>query len=98
RRFGDEVIREPVLRRLPPGRSPPQGAILDLIGEICLPRGPSNGFDERAWLRRHGVHVVVRASRWRLVGHRGGVAGFADGLRERLARTLASRPRRWTAR
>jgi competence protein ComEC len=89
RRFGDEVIREPVLLRLPPGRSPPQGAILDLIGEIRPPRGPSNGFDERTWLRRHGVHVVVRASRWRVVGHRGGVAGFADGLRARLARSMA---------
>jgi competence protein ComEC len=89
RRFGDEVIREPVLLRLPPGRSPPQGAILDLIGEISPPRGPSNGFDERTWLRRHGVHVIVRASRWRVVGHRGGVAGFADGLRARLARTMA---------
>ena len=89
RRFGDEVIREPVLLRLPPGRSPPQGAILDLIGELRSPRGPSNGFDERTWLRRHGVHVVVRASRWRVVGHRGGVAGFADGLRARLARTMA---------
>jgi competence protein ComEC len=89
RRFGDEVIREPVLLRLPAGRSPPQGAILDLIGEIRLPRGPSDGFDERTWLRRHGVHVVVRASRWRVVGHRGGVAGFADGLRARLARSMA---------
>ena len=89
RRFGDEVIREPVLLRLPPGRSPPQGAILDLIGEISPPRGPSNGFDERTWLRRHGVHVVVRASRWRVVGHRGGVAGFADGLRARLAGAMA---------
>ena len=89
RRFGDEVIREPVLLRLPAGRSPPQGAILDLIGEIRLPRGPSDGFDERTWLRRHGVHVVVRASRWRVVGHRGGLAGFADGLRARLARSMA---------
>ena len=89
RRFGDEVIREPVLLRLPPGRSPPQGALLDLIGEIRLPRGSNDGFDERTWLRRHGVHVVVRASRWRVVGHRGGLAGFADGLRARIARSMA---------
>jgi competence protein ComEC len=89
RRFGDEVIREPVLLRLPPGRSPPQGALLELIGELRRPRGPSNGFDERTWLRRHGVHVVVHTSRWRIVGHRGGLAGFADGLRARLARTMA---------
>ena len=89
RRFGDDVIREPVLLRLPAGRSPPQGAILDLIGEIRLPHGPSDGFDERTWLRRHGVHVVVRAMRWRIVGHRGGIAGLADGLRARLAHTMA---------
>ena len=88
-RFGDETIREPVLLRLPAGRSPPQGAILDLIGEVRLPRGPNDGFDERTWLRRHGVHVVVRASRWRVVGHRGGLPGFADRLHARLGRSMA---------
>ncbi|MEP6909622.1 MAG: DNA internalization-related competence protein ComEC/Rec2 [Actinomycetota bacterium] len=89
RRFRDVELREPVLLRLPAGRSPPQGAILDVIGEIRLPRGPANGFDERTWLRRHGVHVVVSASRWRIIGHRGGVAGFADRLRAQLARSMA---------
>jgi competence protein ComEC len=89
RRYGDEVIREPVLLRLSPGRSPPQGALLDLTGEIRRPRGPSDGFDERTWLRRHGVHVVVHASRWRIVGRRGGLSGFADRLRSRLARSMA---------
>jgi competence protein ComEC len=89
RRFGRDEIREPVLLRLPPGRSPPQGAILDLIGEIRLPRGPKNGFDERTWLRRHGVHVVVRADRWRIVGRRGGVSGLADRLREHLSAGMA---------
>ena len=89
RRFRDLALREPVLLRLPPGRSPPQGAILDLIGEIRLPRGPEDGFDERTWLRRHGVHVVVAASRWRVTGHRGGIAGYADRLRAQLARSMA---------
>ena len=89
RRFREVVIHEPVLLRLPPGRSPPQGALLELIGEIRLPRGAEGGFDERTWLRRHGVHVVVAASRWRVVGHRGGIAGFADRLRARLARSMA---------
>ena len=89
RRFGQDEIREPVLLRLPPGRSPPQGAILDLIGEIRLPRGPKNGFDERTWLRRHGVHVVVRADRWRIVGRRGGLSGFADRLRAHLSAGMA---------
>ena len=89
RRFGRDEIREPVLLRLPPGRSPPQGALLDLVGEIRLPRGPKNGFDERTWLRRHGVHVVVRADRWRIVGRRGGLSGFADRLRAHLAAGMA---------
>ncbi len=89
RRFRDLAIREPVLLRLPPGRSPPQGALLELTGEIRAPRGPEDGFDERTWLRRHGVHVVVVASRWRVTGHRGGVAGFADRIRSRLARSMA---------
>ncbi len=89
RRFGDESIREPVLLRLPAGRSPPQGALLDLVGEIRRPRGPQNGFDERTWLRRHGVHVIVRADGWRIVGRRGGLAGLADRLRERLSRDMA---------
>jgi competence protein ComEC len=89
RSFRDEVVREPVLLRLPPGRSPPQGALLDVIGEIKIPRGSKDGFDERTWLRRHGVHVVLRATRWRVVGRRGGLAGFADGLRARLARSMA---------
>jgi competence protein ComEC len=89
RRFRDVAIHEPVLLRLPPGRSPPQGALLDLIGEIRLPRGAEGGFDERTWLRRHGVHVVVAASRWRITGHRGGIAGFADRLRVKLARSMA---------
>src|SRR5439155_10587006 len=89
RRFRDEIVHEPVLLRLPLGRSPPQGALLSLTGEIKLPHGPLNGFDERTWLRRHGVHVVVRASRWRVVGRRGGLAGLADGLRATLARSMA---------
>ena len=89
RRFRDVSIREPVLLRLPPGRSPPQGALLELTGEIRAPRGPENGFDERTWLRRHGVHVVVVASRWRAVGRRGGLAGLADRLRAHLAHSMA---------
>ena len=89
RRLRDVGLREPVLLKLPPGRSPPQGAVLELIGEIRAPRGPEHGFDERTYLRRHGVHVVVKASRWRVIGHRGGVAGLADRLRAYLARSMA---------
>ena len=89
RRFGAASIREPVLLRLPAGRSPPQGALLDLVGEIRLPRGPKDGFDERTYLRRHGVHVVVQADRWRIVGRRGGFSGIADRLRARVSRGMA---------
>jgi competence protein ComEC len=89
KRFGVETLREPVLLKLPPGRAPPQGAELDVIAKVELPRGPENGFDERALLRRRGVHVVLRGSSWRTVGKRGGPAGVADRLRARLARTIA---------
>ncbi len=89
RRFGSRAMREPVLLKLPLPRSPPQGAVLELIGEVELPRGPEQGFDERAYLARRGVHVVLRASTWRVTGRRGGLAGFADRLRARIARTMA---------
>jgi competence protein ComEC len=89
RRFGRREIREPVLLRLPPARSPPQGALIEVIGELRAPRGPEDGFDERAWLKRRGVHVVVHAGRWRLVGRRGGLPGFADRLRSRVSRSMA---------
>ena len=56
-----------------------------------LPRGPQNGFDERTYLRRHGVHVVLQADRFRVVGRRGGLGGLADRLRERLARSAGGR-------
>jgi competence protein ComEC len=89
RRFGERELREPVLLRLPPARSPPQGALIEVTGEIRAPRGPEDGFDERTWLRRRGVHVIVRADRWRAVGRRGGLAGFADRLRARISRSMA---------
>jgi competence protein ComEC len=89
RRFGERELREPVLLRLPPARSPPQGALIEVTGEIRAPRGPEDGFDERTWLRRRGVHVIVRADRWRAVGRRGGLAGFADSLRARISRSMA---------
>ncbi len=89
KQFGALVLDEPVLLELPLGRSPPQGAVLEVLGVIALPRGPDRGFDERTWLRRHGVHVVLRGDRWRIVGRRGGLGGIADRLRARLARTLA---------
>ncbi|MBD0347588.1 MAG: ComEC/Rec2 family competence protein [Thermoleophilia bacterium] len=89
RQFGRRALREPVLLQLPLGRAPPQGTIVEVIGELRAPRGPVGGFDERAYLKRRGMHVVLRASAWRAVGRRGGLAGAADRLRLRVARTIA---------
>jgi competence protein ComEC len=80
-RFGLERMRETVLLELPRGRAPPQGAILETIATVRRPRGAANGFDEAKWLHRHGIHVVVRAIRWRVVGHRRGIASVPDRLR-----------------
>ena len=85
-RWGALRLHEPVLLELAAGRSPPQGARLSVLGVLRAPRGPSNGFDERTWLRRHGVHAVLRADAWRVVGRRGGLGGVADRLHRWLAR------------
>jgi competence protein ComEC len=88
-RFDSLRAGEQVLLELPVGRSPPQGAILALDARLKLPWPASRGFDERTWLRRHGVHVVVTAKSWRIVGRRGGVGGYADRVRAWLAGSLA---------
>lgn len=88
-RFGRKPLRERVWLSLPPGKKPPIGALLELSAKVELPAGPSaSGFDQRAWLARQGIHVVLRAGSWRQVGRRGGLGGFGDRLRERLARSL----------
>lgn len=89
RRFGRLVLREPALLVLPPGRGPPQGTIVEAVTTARLPRSAEHGFDERALLRRRGIHVVLRADRWRAVGRRGGLGGLADRLRERLSSSAA---------
>jgi competence protein ComEC len=89
RRFGRLRLRESVLLELPPGRAPPQGAVLEAVTTVRLPRPAKEGFDERTFLRRHGVHVVLRADRWRIVGHRGGLGSVADRLRATLAGSIA---------
>jgi ComEC/Rec2-related protein len=78
-RWGRDRVREPVLLELRLGRAPPpQGARLSVFAEA---RAPSDF--ERTWLRRHGVHVVLRASTWRVLRLRG---GLADRLHAWLAR------------
>jgi competence protein ComEC len=88
-RFGEESSDEPARLDLPPGRAPPQGARLSVVAEIDAPRGEENGFDEEAYLKRQGVHVVLVASTFRIVGHRGGLGGVADRVRAAIARSLA---------
>jgi competence protein ComEC len=88
-RFGRLQPDEPVLLRFSLERAPPQGAVLDALGVVKAPRPASNGFDERLWLRRHGVHVVFRLDEWEIVGQRGGLGGLADRLRRRLRGSAA---------
>jgi len=88
-RFGSLSIDEPALLELPLGRSPPQGALIEAVAEAKAPRPAQDGFDESAWLRRQGVHVVLHARVWQGVGHRGGIGSVADRLRGWLSRGVA---------
>jgi ComEC/Rec2-related protein len=89
RRFGRFHVSEPVLIELPAGKAPAQGDVLHVLGMLAPPRGPEHGFDERTYLRRHGIHVVLRVDCWRVTGRRGGLGGVADGLREFVTRGLS---------
>lgn len=90
RRFGAATLRERALLELRSGRAPPRGAVLEIVrARPVAPRGPETGFDERAWLARRGIHVVLRAERASVVGRRGGIGGVADGLRAHVERSLA---------
>jgi competence protein ComEC len=90
-RFRNVDLRERARLDLPPGRAPPQGSLLEVVATVALPRGPdeAGGFDERGYLRRQGVHVVLRAGSFRIVGRRGGLGGLADRLRATVARSMA---------
>jgi competence protein ComEC len=81
------VRGERVELALPLGRAPPQGARLSILAVVKAPRGPRHGFDERTWLRRQGVHVVLHVDEWHVVGRRGGLGGVADRLRRWLRRS-----------
>jgi competence protein ComEC len=88
--FEGRPVGERVQLELPLGRAPPQGALVDALVVVRLPRGPSHGFDERLWLRRQGVHMVLQVDDWQVVGHRHGLDGLADSLRRWLMRDAAS--------
>ena len=89
RAFRYAPVHERVLLVLPVGRSPPRGAILEATVRIAEPQPEKDGFDERAWLARQGVRVVLEASSWRELGRRGGISGFGDRLRDRIERAVS---------
>ena len=89
RSFDTRPLDERVQLDLPLGRAPPQGGVVSLLAVVRSPRGPDGGFDERTWLRRQGVHVVLKVDEWHLLGRRGGLAGGADRLRVWLRRASA---------
>jgi competence protein ComEC len=82
--WGGARVHEATVLKLPLGRAPPQGSVVELVGVLAAP----SDF-ERTLLRRRGVHVVIRTTTWRVVGRRGGVGGLADRVRRHLARSVA---------
>jgi competence protein ComEC len=90
-RWDGRMVDEAARLQLPRGRSPPQGTLLELIASASEPRAADEGesFDERTYLRRQGVHVVLRADSYRIVGRRGGLGGLADRLRTQIGRTMS---------
>lgn len=87
-RWGMLRPHETVLLQLPVGRAPPQGSRLSVVGVL---KTPSDA--EATWLRRQGVHVVLKAKEWRVVGRRGGVGGVGDALQRWLSADSAFRQR-----
>ena len=92
--FGRAKVVERAQLDLPRGRAPPQGAIIELVASVARPRKPDEdgGFDEAGYLRRQGIHVVLRADAYRVVGRRGGIGAVADRLRAGVLRSLAAAP------
>jgi competence protein ComEC len=92
--FEGRPLEERAELELPLGRAPPQGARVRLLAVVRRPRGPhasasGNDFDERTWLRRQGVHVVLHVDAWTATGRRGGIGGAGDRLRTWLRRASA---------
>jgi competence protein ComEC len=94
RRFGMLEPNERANLELPPGTAPPQGAVLEVVATLERPNAAeaAGGFDEATYLGRQGIHVVLRASTFRVVGSRGGIGGLGDGLRRQVSRSLEAAP------
>jgi competence protein ComEC len=63
--------------------------VIETVAEVEAPRPPKDGFDERAWLARQGVHVVLHGRAWRQIGRRHGLGGLGDRLRRFVHRGIA---------
>jgi competence protein ComEC len=87
RSFDRRTVGERAQLDLSLGRAPPQGSIVSALAVVRLPRSGDGGFDERTWLRRQGMHVVLQVDEWHMIGRRGGLGGAADRLRAWLRRT-----------
>jgi competence protein ComEC len=75
----------------PPAGLPAVGDELELRGVLQRPRSGAGDFDYAAYLKRIGVHALLRAEGAKRTGaRRRGVAGFVDGLRRRAERGVAS--------
>jgi competence protein ComEC len=86
------AIGEASQLELPPTeRAPPQGTLLEFVARIAAPDEPtaSSTFDEASYLARRGIHTVLHADRFRVVGQRAGLGGVSDRIRSYLARTIA---------
>ena len=94
RRFGALEVDERASLELPPEAAPPQGAILEVVATLAKPRTAEaeGDFDEAAYLGRQGIHVILRADTFRLVGRRGGIGGVGDRLRRRVSSSLGAVP------
>ena len=94
KRFGPLELDERARLDLPPEEVPPQGALLEVVATVVEPREPEEegDFDEAGYLGRQGIHVVLRAGDFRIVGRRGGVGGLGDRLREGVSSTLEAVP------
>lgn len=71
----------PVLLRISGATGPARGSVLRVSGPLERPRGPRDGFDERAWLAHQGIHAVLRLQQTVVIGRRGGPIGAADRIR-----------------
>jgi competence protein ComEC len=68
--------------------------VLDVVATLAAPRAPEEegDFDEAGYLGRQGIHVILRADGFRMVGRRGGLGGLGDRLRHGVSSSLESVP------